>query len=52
MADLLVRGVDESVVPALKERAGEHGRFIPPPLPPNAAPEPETAAPPAAPSAG
>ena len=47
MADLLVRGVDESVVPALKERAGEHARFIPPPLPPNAAPAPETAAPPA-----
>lgn len=26
MADLLVRGVDESVVRALKERAGAHGR--------------------------
>lgn len=26
MADLLVRGVDESVVRALKKRAGEHGR--------------------------
>jgi antitoxin FitA len=26
MADLLVRGVDEEIVRALKERAGEHGR--------------------------
>ena len=26
MADLLVRGVDETVVKALKERAGAHGR--------------------------
>ena len=26
MADLLVRGVDEDVVRALKERAGKHGR--------------------------
>lgn len=26
MADLLVRGVDEAVVRALKERAGAHGR--------------------------
>jgi len=26
VADLLVRGVDESVVRALKERAGAHGR--------------------------
>lgn len=26
MADLLVRGVDESVARALKERAGRHGR--------------------------
>jgi antitoxin FitA len=26
MADLLVRGVDDAVVRALKERAGEHGR--------------------------
>jgi plasmid stability protein len=26
MADLLVRGVEESVVRALKKRAGEHGR--------------------------
>ncbi|HEY4081757.1 MAG TPA: DNA-binding protein [Burkholderiaceae bacterium] len=26
MADLLVRGVDESLVRALKVRAGEHGR--------------------------
>ena len=26
MADLLVRGVDEDVVRALKERAGAHGR--------------------------
>jgi antitoxin FitA len=26
MADLLVRGVDEAVVKALKERAGAHGR--------------------------
>lgn len=26
MASLLVRGVDEAVVRALKERAGEHGR--------------------------
>ena len=26
MADLLVRGVDETVVRALKERAGAHGR--------------------------
>ena len=26
MANLLVRGVDESVVRALKERAGSHGR--------------------------
>lgn len=26
MADLLVRGVDEAVVKALKERAGSHGR--------------------------
>ena len=26
MANLLVRGVDEAVVRALKERAGEHGR--------------------------
>lgn len=26
MADLLVRGVDEMVVRALKERAGAHGR--------------------------
>ena len=26
MADLLVRGVDESLVRALKERAGAHGR--------------------------
>lgn len=26
MADLLVRGVDEEVVRALKERAGAHGR--------------------------
>ena len=26
MADLLVRGVDEAIVRALKERAGEHGR--------------------------
>ena len=26
MADLLVRGVDEMVVKALKERAGAHGR--------------------------
>ena len=26
MADLLVRGVEESVVQALKKRAGEHGR--------------------------
>jgi len=26
MADLLVRGVDESVVQALKKRAGAHGR--------------------------
>ena len=26
MADLLVRGVDEVVVKALKERAGAHGR--------------------------
>ena len=25
MADLLVRGVDEAIVRALKERAGEHG---------------------------
>ena len=27
MADLLVRGVEESVVRALKKRAGEHGRI-------------------------
>jgi plasmid stability protein len=26
MADLLVRGVEEAVVRALKKRAGEHGR--------------------------
>jgi antitoxin FitA len=26
MADLLVRGVDEEIVRALKERAGAHGR--------------------------
>lgn len=26
MADLLVRGVDEDIVRALKERAGAHGR--------------------------
>jgi antitoxin FitA len=26
MADLLVRGVDEEIVRALKERAGKHGR--------------------------
>lgn len=26
MADLLVRGVDEKIVRALKERAGKHGR--------------------------
>lgn len=26
MADLLVRGVDEEIVRALKERAGRHGR--------------------------
>ncbi|MGB7563525.1 MAG: DNA-binding protein [Prochlorococcaceae cyanobacterium] len=26
MADLLVRGVDEAIVRALKERAGAHGR--------------------------
>ena len=26
MADLLVRGIDEEVVRALKERAGAHGR--------------------------
>jgi antitoxin FitA len=26
VADLLVRGVDDAVVRALKERAGEHGR--------------------------
>lgn len=26
MADLLVRGIDESLVKALKERAGLHGR--------------------------
>lgn len=26
MADLLVRGVDEAVVKALKKRAGAHGR--------------------------
>jgi len=26
MANLIVRGVDESIVRALKERAGEHGR--------------------------
>ena len=26
MADLLVRGIDEAVVRALKERAGAHGR--------------------------
>ena len=26
MADLLVRGVDENIVRALKERAGAHGR--------------------------
>jgi plasmid stability protein len=26
MADLLVRGVDEELVRALKERAGRHGR--------------------------
>lgn len=26
MADLLVRGVDEAVVRALKKRAGDHGR--------------------------
>ena len=26
MADLLVRGVDEALVKALKERAGAHGR--------------------------
>lgn len=26
MADLLVRGVDEALVKALKERAGRHGR--------------------------
>ena len=26
MADLLVRGVDEAIVRALKERAGMHGR--------------------------
>lgn len=26
MADLLVRGVDETIVRALKERAGAHGR--------------------------
>lgn len=26
MADLLVRGVDEDLVRALKQRAGEHGR--------------------------
>jgi hypothetical protein len=26
MADLLVRGIDEDLVPALKERAGAHGR--------------------------
>jgi plasmid stability protein len=26
MADLLVRGVDESIVQALKKRAGAHGR--------------------------
>jgi plasmid stability protein len=26
MANLLVRGVDEAVVRALKERAGQHGR--------------------------
>ena len=26
MADLLVRGVDEAIVRALKERAGVHGR--------------------------
>jgi plasmid stability protein len=28
MADLLVRGVDESVVRALKKRAGEHRRSV------------------------
>ncbi|MCP9883086.1 DNA-binding protein [Cyanobium sp. Alchichica 3B3-8F6] len=26
MADLLVRGVDEAIVQALKRRAGDHGR--------------------------
>ena len=28
MANLLVRGVDEAVVRALKERAGEHGQSV------------------------
>ena len=28
MADLLVRGVDDEIVRALKERAGAHGRSV------------------------